>query len=285
MDNYTRIADTLTWLAEHHLEQPSLATMAARANLSETHFQKVFTHWAGVSPKKFLQFLTLDSARKALDDSQSVFDASMTAGLSGPSRLHDLFVRVESLSPGEYKNGGEDLEIVYGFHATPFGQALLMVSHRGITALSFVHAAAPQDILTEAKSRLPKATYRQQPETTEPLISDIFRTDAPRGTKLQLLLSGTEFQLLVWRALLEIPEGACTSYGQLAQYIGRANAQRAVGTAVGRNPIACVIPCHRVIRQTGLNGGYRWGAGRKLALLGLERLRSESKLTPDRAMV
>jgi len=285
MDHYSRIASSLKWLAEHHLEQPSLATLAAQANLSESHFQKIFTQWAGVSPKKFLQYLTLDAARKALDNSDSVFDASLAAGLSGPSRLHDLFVTIESLTPGEYKSGGAGLEIGYGFHATPFGEALLMLSERGVTALAFVHDQSSDATLDAAKSRLPNACYTLQQRQTKPVMATIFRKELKANSTLQLLLAGTEFQLQVWRALLEIPEGACTSYGQLAKTIGRASAQRAVGSAVGRNPVASLIPCHRVIRQTGLHGEYRWGAERKLAMLGMERIRSEGKFGPNRAVI
>lgn len=285
MDNYSRIADSLTWLAEHYLEQPTLAELAARAQLSESHFQKVFTQWAGVSPKKFLQCLTLDHARKALDSSESVFDASLSAGLSGPSRLHDLFVTIDAVSPGEYKNGGAGLEIDYAWHETPFGPALLMLSHRGVTTLSFQQNKSRDVDLHNAIARLPNAQYRNNPHTTRGYVDKIFQPSHKRDSELPLLLAGTEFQLLVWRALIEIPEGACATYSQVAQGIGRVRAHRAVGTAIGKNPIAYLIPCHRVIQQTGLLGNYRWGVGRKLGLLGLERLRSEIEFGPDRAMI
>lgn len=288
MSHYNRIAESLSWLADNYRHQPSLADLAARAHLSETHFQKVFTEWAGVSPKKFLQCVTLESARASLDNAGSVLDASLNAGLSGASRLHDLFVSVEALSPGEYKSGGAGLDIAYGFHPTPFGDALLMLSPRGVTSMSFVCDEAPQQLLANLKQRLPKADYHQDATRTGEIINTIFRSldltvknsgaDSRKARPVPVLLAGTDFQLQVWRALLEIPEGSCTTYSRIASNVGRENAQRAVGTAIGRNPVAFVIPCHRVIRQNALPGGYRWGLGRKLAILGIERLVTEQNV-------
>ncbi len=275
MDNYSRIADSLTFLAENFRQQPSLAQLSARANLSESHFQRIFTEWAGVSPKKFLQVLTLGHAQQCLDESQSVFDASLDAGLSGPSRLHDLFVNINAMSPGEYKLGGEGLKVQYGTHESPFGPVVIMLTPRGISALSFVADESPARLLEKLKQRLPNATYIADQPGVAVVVNQVFKQGAASGAPLSLLLSGTPFQLQVWRALLEIPSGAVVTYSRLAKHIGRDNAQRAVGNAVALNPVACLIPCHRVIRENGLLGGYRWGQGRKLALLGTERLQAK----------
>jgi len=279
MNHYDRIAEALDYLALNFRDQPSLSDLAERVHLSESHFQKVFTQWAGVSPKKFLQVLTLEYARTCLDASESVMEASMSAGLSGPSRLHDLFVSVDAMTPGEYRQGGEGLTIEYGFGETAFGQAQLMWTSRGITSLEFVDADE-QRMFERCSRRLPKASYIKSPEEAARRLSVLIPADSSTANPtensdpIRLLMAGTEFQLHVWQALLRIPEGSCVTYGRLAGLIGKKNAARAVGNAVGANPVACLIPCHRVIRETGLLGGYRWGSGRKSGLLGLERLRA-----------
>lgn len=269
MDHFNRIADSLTYLAENFREQPSLAELADRAHMSEHHYQRVFSEWAGISPKKFLQVVTHEHARACLDASSSVLDASIESGLSGPSRLHDLFLTVEALSPGEYKRRGKGLILEYGFHDTHFGEVLLAQTERGLCGLQFVEATCHDTAFEALQQRLPAAEYRHNPTTTAGLAAQLFNTEEQR--EVRLLLAGSPFQLQVWRALLSIPEGECTTYSRLANAVKRETAHRAVANAVGANPIGWIIPCHRVIRESGLLGGYRWGLGRKLALLASER--------------
>ncbi|MBX2823249.1 MAG: methylated-DNA--[protein]-cysteine S-methyltransferase [Gammaproteobacteria bacterium] len=269
MDHYHRIAASLDYLAEHYREQPSLGDLAGHANMSEHHFQRVFTRWAGISPKKFLQAITLEHARASLDASNSVLDVSLETGMSGPSRLHDLFISVEALSPGEYKQRGKGLDINYGFHDSHFGRVLLAESARGLVAMHFVEPGTEELILSQVQMRLPQANYFDNSALTQTTADTLFGQKHHR--QINLLLSGSPFQIQVWRALLAIPEGECTTYSRLARAIRRDNAHRAVANAVGANPVAWLIPCHRVIRESGLLGGYRWGTGRKLALLGSER--------------
>jgi len=272
MDHFNRIAASLDFVAERFRDQPSLAELASRANLSEHHFQRVFTHWAGISPKKFLQVITHEHARSCLDASASILDSSLSAGLSGPSRLHDLFIAVEALSPGEYKRRGKGLTLDYGFHESHFGSVLLAVSDRGLSALHFVQPGQKAQTLETMKRRLSLATYRENSAVTAATARALFVEKQQR--QVRLLLAGSPFQIQVWRALLSIAEGDCTTYSRLSRAIGRAGAHRAVANAVGVNPVAWLIPCHRVIREGGLLGGYRWGQGRKLALLGSERVAS-----------
>ena len=281
MTHYDRIASSLGYIAENFRNQPTLTELAAQAEMSESHFQRVFTQWAGVSPKKFLQVLTLDYARDCLDRSASVLDASYEAGLSGPSRLHDLFITIEAMTPGQYRQQGRHLIVEYGFGQTPFGEALLMWTERGVTSLDFVDDSNRDQLLERSQQRLPYAGYQRNESEAKKQLKALWssvliggdRTDGAENEKtIKLCLSGTKFQLHVWQALLRIPEGTCISYGELARHIGHPGAARAVGTAVGANPLAFLIPCHRVIRENGFPGGYRWGMGRKFALLGMERL-------------
>ena len=263
-DSYQRFADSLAWLSEHYTEQPSLEQIAEPSGLSMHHFQRQFTQWVGVSPKRFVESLSVDHARELLAQGASVLDASLDAGLSSPSRLHDLFIRHEALSPGEYKSGGAGLEVVYGLHDTPFGQALLAQCERGLLALAFVEPSEEADSIERMKKRLPRASYTRDQALTAGVIEQIF-SPAERG-ELRLLLAGSPFQIQVWRALLQLPLGMRCSYSNLACAVDSPRASRAVGTAVGANPLALLIPCHRVIRaDTGL-GGYRWGLQRKLAV-------------------
>ncbi len=268
--DYQRMADTLAWISRHFEEQPTLADIASRAGASPYHFQRLFTRWVGLSPKKYVQHLTLEHAKASLDASQSVLGAAFAAGLSSPGRLHDLFVNVEAVTPGEYKQGGAGLVIRHGVHDSPFGPCLLMHTPRGICGLAFIDRRDDGGGLASMAARWPNATLRADPEPGEALAARIF---APRGNRddpLSLLLHGTPFQIQVWQALLRIPRGAVTSYEALASYIGKPKAARAVGTANGANPISYLIPCHRVIRKSGTLGGYRWGLGRKLAMLSQE---------------
>ncbi len=272
--DYARIEAALQHLDAHAAEQPSLADLAAVVGLSEFHFQRLFHRWAGVTPKTFLQVLTLQAAKRRLEASGSVLEASLEAGLSGPGRLHDLFLGLETLTPGEYKARAAGLEIRWAIHPTPFGEACFAMTDRGLAGLSFVAGDAPM-ALEDLRERWPGAELRHDPAATRPAAAELearLRGQAPKP--LSLLLKGSPFQLRVWEALLRVPEGAVVSYGQLAEAAGAPGASRAVGTALASNPIGVLIPCHRVIRGTGALGEYRWGPNRKRALLALESARS-----------
>jgi AraC family transcriptional regulator of adaptative response/methylated-DNA-[protein]-cysteine methyltransferase len=273
--DYQRIEKAITYLQTNFLEQPELATVARAVHLSEYHFQRLFTRWAGISPKRFLQFLTIEHAKQQLADSKAVLDVALDSGLSSPGRLHDLFVSVEAVTPGEFKARGAGIHIDYGFHATPFGTCLLGMTPRGICWLSFLGDAGKPGALRELKSQWGGASFAERPLTTTPIAARIFsNVSARQRTPLSLLLMGTNFQLKVWHALLKIPSGAVVSYEELGGLIGAPAASRAVGTAVGRNRVAYLIPCHRVIRKTGVAGGYHWGEPRKQAILAWEAART-----------
>ncbi len=273
-EDYRRIEQAMGYMEAHDLEQPSLEEMAASVNLSKYHFQRLFTQWAGISPGRFLHCLTLHHAKRLLGAQQSVLDTSLDAGLSGPGRLHDLFVTYEAVTPGEYKRGGAGLSIAYGFHATPFGECLLGATGRGICALTFVRGGDREGALAELRARWPRATLGEAPERTGPLAERAFGGQGADRPALHLVLHGTNFQVKVWEALLRIPPGTVATYGAVAAAIGRPTARQAVGQATGRNPIAVLIPCHRVIRRMGVVGGYRWGAPRKRMLLAWEAARA-----------
>jgi AraC family transcriptional regulator, regulatory protein of adaptative response / methylated-DNA-[protein]-cysteine methyltransferase len=269
--DYLRIEKAISFLQANYTRQPDLQEVAKSVHLSEYHFQRLFTRWAGISPKKFLQFLTLEHAKRALKESRSVLDATFDAGLSSPGRLHDLFVAIEAMTPGEFKQSGEGLIIHYGFHPSPFGECLLAVTGRGICGLSFVPAGKQTQVLRELRDRWIGATMRESPGTTQPFIDRLFSGHAKKNRgPMQLLLKGTNFQVKVWEALMRIPEGKVVSYEDLARAVGNPGASRAVGTAVGKNPVAYIIPCHRVIKRVGVIGNYHWGAERKKAILGWE---------------
>jgi AraC family transcriptional regulator of adaptative response/methylated-DNA-[protein]-cysteine methyltransferase len=278
MNDYERIEKVIRHLKEHYVEQPDLRTLAGIAQVSEFHFHRLFSRWAGVTPKSFVKFLTAQHAKALLRESQSVLDAALDSGLSGPGRLHDLLVSVDAVSPGEFKSYGEGMEIRYGFHPTPFGTCLIGATARGICHLSFLDDSSISGaaILRELKSDWPKAVLRRQPQSTRALASKIF--DRGRSEKIPVLLVGTPFRLKVWEALLKIPSGRVLSYQDIARSIGNSRACRAVGSAVGANPVAYLIPCHRVIYETGIVGNYRWGPARKLAMLAWE---SESPAAID----
>jgi AraC family transcriptional regulator of adaptative response/methylated-DNA-[protein]-cysteine methyltransferase len=269
--DYLRIEKAISFLQSNYTRQPDLQEIARSVHLSEYHFQRLFTRWAGISPKKFLQYLTLEHAKRALKQSRSVLDATFDAGLSSPGRLHDLFVTIEAMTPGEFKQSGEGLTIHYGFHPTLFGECLLAVTERGICGLSFVPKGKRTQVLKELRDRWTGATLRESTRATQPFIERLFAKPVKnRREPLQLLLMGTNFQIKVWEALVRIPEGVVVSYEDLARVIGNSKASRAVGSAVGKNPVAYVIPCHRVIRREGIIGNYHWGPERKKALLGWE---------------
>lgn len=270
--DYQRMTDSLNWLAEHFDLQPDLAEIAAQAGLSTAHFQRLFTRWAGVSPKRFVQFLSLERAKECLLDSQNVLDAAFAAGLSGPGRLHDLFVHLESMSPGEFKLGGEGLELRYGWAASPFGHCFLMTTDRGICALEFVASAADEEPVQRHRQIYPNAAFVRDDEGMAALARRIFHTEPNPDQPLRLLVRGTHFQLKVWQALLKVPAGSVVSYADLADRAGMPRAVRAAASAVAANAVGYLIPCHRVIRGTGVLGQYRWGSERKLAMLSRERL-------------
>lgn len=270
-EDYQRIERAIAFLQEHFLAQPDLAAIAKHVHLSEFHFQRLFTRWAGVSPKRFLQFLTVEHAKQQLAESKAVLDVTFDTGLSSPSRLYDLFVTVEAVTPGEFKSRGAGLKIRYGLHATRFGICLLAVTERGICWLAFLHPEQSDKAVEEMKRQWRGAQVVESPSTTVAFAERIFsRRQGNDDVPLNLLLAGTNFQLKVWQALLKIPAGAVISYQTLAREVCRARASRAVGNAVANNPIAYLIPCHRVIRNTGLIGDYRWGSARKRALLAWE---------------
>jgi len=266
--DYRRIEAAIRYLDARHRNQPSLAEVAAHVHLSPSHFDRLFTRWAGVSPKKYLQHLTREHARVLLKNSTSVLDAALESGLSGPGRLHDLLVTCEGMTPGELKQRGRGVTITCGVHETPFGRCLLGTTDKGICSLQFVENEAEGSFEDRVLEDWPCAEVQRDDRVTRPVVERIFRRPAGgRVPELRLFLSGTAFQLAVWRALLKIPAGSVTTYKAIAESIHRAGAGRAVGGAVGSNPIAWLIPCHRVLRESGELSGYRWGPERKIAML------------------
>ena len=270
-----RITAAIRYLAEHYTEQPSLDALAAQAHLHPHHFQRIFKRWAGVSPKRFAQFLTVEHAKALLRESASVLDAALDVGLSGPSRLHDLFLSCEAMTPGEYKAAGRDLVIRYGVHPSPFGPVLAAVTDRGICFLGFLLAEDPLDPANGLSADWGSATLVEDPAATAAVVAAAFGGVRPDGG-LHLLVKGTNFQVKVWRALLAIPPGETRSYGAVAAALGLPKAARAVGNACANNPVALLIPCHRVTRGDGVLGRYRWGEGRKARLVAKEAALGEA---------
>lgn len=269
LTDYNRIAGAIHYIRQHYREQPALETIAETVQLSPFHFQKLFTEWAGVSPKKFLQYISLSHAKKLLRENKAtLFDAAYETGLSGTSRLHDLFVSIEGMTPGEYKNGGEDLSINYSYAESRFGNILVASTPKGICHLAF--AEERNEALQALQDRFPRATYRQMTDLAQQNALHIFKDDWSRPERIKLHLKGSDFQLKVWESLLKIPAGRLATYGDIASYIQRPGASRAVGGAVGDNPVAFLIPCHRVIQASGALGGYMWGPVRKTAIIGWE---------------
>lgn len=282
--HYQRIADAIYYYVEHHIGQPSLSDVAARANLSPGHFQRIFTQWVGISPAQFLQFLTKEAAIARLRK-QTVFDTSITVGLSSPSRLYDLLINWEGVTPGDVRRAGDGMAIQYGLGDSPFGPCFVAVAEKGICKLSFLEDEEHIDeMLAELFSDWPKARLEQNSTRITALIGDIFAhcySPAHRSTQgqplkpLRLLLRGTPFQQQVWQALLAIAPGDCWSYRGVAAHMGKASATRAVASAIAKNPVGYLIPCHRVIRESGAFNQYRWGAKRKAMLLGWEAARAQ----------
>ncbi|MGV3560736.1 methylated-DNA--[protein]-cysteine S-methyltransferase [Larkinella arboricola] len=273
---YRQIARSIEFLTENFQQQPSLAEVADRVNLSEYHFQRLFSDWAGVSPKKFLQYLTLDFAKERLRRGLTLAEPADAAGLSGTGRLHDLFVVIEGITPGQFKQGGEGVTIRYAVFESPFGSYLLGAIGDRICKLEFLDDMEPTNkasLAVRFAAEWPEARLIYDADSLQPLADGIFTNTGRRP--LRVAVKASAFQLKVWEALLRIPEGQVMSYDQIAAAIGMPSASRAVGTAIGSNPVGYLIPCHRVIRKTGLFGNYRWGATRKVALLGWEAACSE----------
>ncbi len=277
MNHYALIERLILWLGQHRDQQPSLKEMATVAGLSEFHFHRLFSEWAGITPKGFLQCLNHQHARRLLESGQPVLQTSLDLGLSGPSRLHDLCLTIEAATPGEIKSAGAGWTIRYGSALTPFGHALICQNHRGICHLGFYSQGEMVDALAEAQASWPRAQFQLDQQLASKLAKQIFlakpasQLDQPVPNKpLRAYVKGTALQLKVWRALLTIPAGQLASYGEIASAIGNPKAARAVGTAIGRNPISYLIPCHRVIQQSGAIGGYRWQPERKQAMIAYE---------------
>ena len=270
-DDYDRVRRAIAFISKHWRRQPSLDEIAAEVGLSVSHFHHLFRRWAGITPKAFLQAVTLDRARTLLKESASILDATYELGLSGPGRLHDLFVTHEAMTPGEFRSGGAGLTLVYGFHPSPFGLALIMLAPLGLAGVAFADPGEEVPALADMTRRWPNAQFREDSARTAPYASRIFdpaqwQADRP----LNIVLIGTDFEVRVWRTLLKIPMGCATSYSDIASHIGNPKAARAVGSAVGRNPMSFVVPCHRVLGRSGALTGYHWGLTRKQAMLGWE---------------
>jgi AraC family transcriptional regulator of adaptative response/methylated-DNA-[protein]-cysteine methyltransferase len=270
-DDYARVRRAIAYMSEHWRDQPEIEAIAHAAGVAPDELHRLFRRWAGLTPKEFLQALTLDHARRLLRQSASVLDAAYEVGLSGPGRLHDLFVTHEAMSPGEWKAGGAGLMLRYGFHPSPFGTALVIATDRGLAGLAFADPGEEKAALADMQGRWPNATFRADQAATGPLARRIFdptlwRSDQP----LRVVLIGTDFEVRVWETLLRVPLGKVTSYSDIAARVCTTKAARAVGAAIGKNPVCFVVPCHRVIGKGGDLTGYHWGLTRKRAMLGWE---------------
>ena len=287
-EDYRRIEQAIHYIETNVTRQPELGEIAASLNLSEYHFQRLFTRWAGISPKRFLQFLTKENAKELLGQSTSVLEATYESGLSSPGRLHDLLVQTEAVTPGEYKSHGEGIQIDYGFHPTPFGECLLAMTERGICFLAFIDVDRKK-ALQDLKQDWPNADLQENAGRTGPVVRQIFRPVKEKAETepipLTLHLRGTNFQIKVWEALLSLPEGQLTSYEALAARMNHPHSARAVGNAVGHNPVAYLIPCHRVLKKTGEMGRYRYGETRKMAIVGWEMAHKEGSPAQKRPNV
>ncbi|UCG06042.1 MAG: bifunctional helix-turn-helix domain-containing protein/methylated-DNA--[protein]-cysteine S-methyltransferase [Desulfobacterales bacterium] len=269
--DYDRVETAIKFIENNFYSQPTLKEIAGRIHLSEYHFQRLFSRWVGISPKRFLQFLTKEYAKQLLEDSRNILDVTYEAGLSSPGRLHDLFVTCEAVTPGEYKSKGRGVLITYGFHPSPFGECLLASTERGICGLYFVKDANRKRVLSELEFSWKNADLREDPDRSRKLVHRIFNPSmVNESAPLHLILNGTNFQIKVWEALIRIPFGSVVTYEDVAIKIGLPKATRAVGSAVGTNPISFIIPCHRVIRKTADFGNYGSGTARKKAILGWE---------------
>lgn len=275
--NYNRIAEAIEYIKTNFKSQPNLDEVAEKVHISPAHFQRMFTEWAGTSPKKFLQFISVEHAKKILKEEQAtLFDTAFETGLSSTSRLHDLFVNIEGMTPAEYKNGGKNLQINYSFAESPFGNLIVASTPKGICYMAFEENE--ETALKNLQTKFPNATFQRKLDLMQQNALFIFQNDWSKLGEIKLHLKGTEFQLKVWESLLKIPMGRLSTYGKLAKKIGNPNASRAVGTAIGSNPVAYLIPCHRVIQSTGNFGGYMWGNTRKTAIIGWESAKTHSQI-------
>ncbi|MCZ7661265.1 MAG: bifunctional helix-turn-helix domain-containing protein/methylated-DNA--[protein]-cysteine S-methyltransferase [Xanthobacteraceae bacterium] len=275
--DYDIVRRAIAYISQKWRDQPEVEAIAHAAGVTADELHQLFRRWAGLTPKAFLQAITLDHARRILRDSASVLDASYEVGLSGPGRLHDLFVTHEAMSPGEWKSGGEGVTISYGFHPSPFGLALVMVTERGLAGLAFADPGEERAALADMRGRWPRAQYVEDASRTAALARRIFDSTEWRPDRpLRVVLIGTDFEVRVWETLLGIPLGRATTYSDIAAKLGRPKASRAVGAAVGKNPISFVVPCHRVLGRSGDITGYHWGLTRKRAMLGWEAGRVEA---------
>lgn len=276
MSDYDRIASAMAYLVDRATAQPCLKEIAAHVHLSPYHFQRLFCRWAGTTPKRFLQVLTLERGKELLDNSRSLLEVSHELGLSGSSRLHDHFVQLEAVTPGEYKNRGKQVHIEYGVHPTPLGPMFVAVTQRGVCRAEFMEFNSIEGLLDDLHNAWPLSLIRESTPSTRYVIDAFFNSDTTsRHGPLSLHVAGTNFQIAVWRALLKIPPGAVASYAQVARAIDAPRSARAVGNAIAANPVALLIPCHRVIQQSGALGGYRWGPAKKLMVQTWERMRDK----------
>jgi AraC family transcriptional regulator of adaptative response/methylated-DNA-[protein]-cysteine methyltransferase len=284
MNDYERVANVIRFLDRHHTDQPDLNALANAVRLSPFHFHRLFSTWAGVTPKDFLQCLTLEHVKQLLRDDYNVFDTAIHAGLSGPGRLHDLCVTLEAASPGEMKTGGAEIQVDFGFAETPFGEVLIGETKRGVCHLTFVNGEGRIAARERLASEWPNAKLNRDDARAAELSVTIFTSQTSTSQRpLRTFVHGTPFQIRVWRALLRIPSGSLTTYGRLAEEIGQSKAARAVGSAVGANPISFIIPCHRVIRETGALGNYGGGRIRKQVMVGWELSPRAGDVAPVRA--
>lgn len=279
MSDYDRIASAMAYLVDRATDQPSLEEIAAHVHLSPYHFQRMFCRWAGTTPKRFLQALTLERSKELLDESRSLLEVSHKLGLSGSSRLHDHFVQLEAITPGEYKNRGKHVRIEYGVHPTPLGSMFVAITQRGVCRAEFMDFNDIEELLDDMRNAWPFSSIGESVASTRHVIDAFFGSGtAFKHGPLSIHVAGTNFQIAVWRALLKIPPGAVVSYAQVATALGAPRSARAVGNAIGANPVALLIPCHRVIQQSGALGGYRWGPTKKLMVQTWERMRDEPVL-------
>ena len=271
--NYNRIAAAIEYIRDNFKRQPNLDEVAEKINLSPFHFQRLFSEWAGISPKKFLQFISVQHAKQLLKGNQeTLFETAYQTGLSGTSRLHDLFINIEGMTPAEYKNGGKDLKINYSFGESPFGKVIVASTEKGVCYMAFEYDE--QIAVRTLTDKFPHASIDSKVDVIQQNALSIFQNDWTKLNQIKLHLKGTDFQLKVWESLLKIPMGKLSTYGSIAKEIDRPNASRAVGTAIGSNPVAFLIPCHRVIQSSGTFGGYMWGPTRKTAIIGWEGART-----------
>lgn len=276
--NYNRIAAAIDYIRDNFKTQPNLDEVAEKVHLSPFHFQRLFTEWAGTSPKKFLQFISIEHAKKLLKENQaSLSDAAYDTGLSGTSRLHDLFVSIEGMTPGEYKHNGKNLVINYSFAESPFGNLIVAATPKGICYMAFCEDEATG--FKNLQHQFQNAVFHQKLDLLQQHALFVFQNDWSKLHQIKLHLKGTEFQLKVWETLLKVPMGQLTTYGNIAQKTGHPKASRAVGTAIGSNPVAFLIPCHRVIQSSGKFGGYLWGPNRKTAIIGWEAAQLDHGIT------